>query len=517
MTSETAETSLDSQQIKHYPLFIGGQWVDSDERYTIIDPATGELVATAAKGNREHADAAVKAAKESFESGVWKNQSPAQRADVLERFASAWEARIDELSVLTTKESGIPVRLGAVFGVYSPVADTRQFAADLRRFEWERPGPVLEPMLAVGILRREPIGVCLGIVPWNTPTALAIWKAIPALAAGNSVVLKVDEKTPVTGLELAKALSDAGLPDGVFNVVTGEGRDVGSYLTEHKDVSHVSFTGSTATGRTVMAAAAARLKPVVLELGGKGPNIILEDADLDAAVDGSIWAFMMHSGQACESGTRLLLPESIHDEFVSRLIARVKTMRLGDTLDPLTDVGPLVSDHQRKRVLAYIESGKADGARVVIGGGVPEGEQFANGYYVEPTIFVDATNDMKIAREEIFGPVLTVIKYDSLEQAIEIANDTEYGLSAGIWSEDIEKALAVARQIEAGSIWINDFHCATSKYPFGGYKQSGVGRELGSSAMNDYTEEKTILLSVSTQGSRLAKYGLVLGTPRDAS
>ncbi|ODU07386.1 MAG: aldehyde dehydrogenase [Pseudonocardia sp. SCN 72-86] len=514
LTEMAAEVAL-GRSAPHFPMYIGGQWVDSQERYEIVDPSTEQVVATSARGDRSHAEAAVRAARQSFESGVWRNTSVADRAALLERFAAAWEARHDEMAALTTRECGVPIRMGAVFGVISPMGDTRQFVELLRQYQWERPGPAIAPALGAGILRREPVGVCLGIVPWNTPLALAIWKTIPALAAGNSVVLKVDEKTPLTALALADALSSAGLPDGVFNVVTGDGADVGSYLTAHPDVAHVSFTGSTETGRQVMTTASGGLKSVVLELGGKGPNIVLDDADLPVAVDGAIWAFMMHSGQACESGTRLLLPDSIHDEFVDRLVARISTMKIGPTMDPATDVGPLISAAQRRRVLDYIESGKQEGARVVVGGGVPQGAEFDTGHWVEPTVFVDATNDMRIAREEIFGPVLTVLRYESDDDAVKIANDTPYGLSAGVWSQDLPRAIDVARRIEAGSVWINDFHCVNPQYPFGGYKQSGVGRELGGSALDDYTEEKAITFHLGGRAASIAKFGLVLGTEPD--
>ncbi|HVW42770.1 MAG TPA: aldehyde dehydrogenase family protein [Amycolatopsis sp.] len=507
----TSRKSADSG-VQHYKMFIGGQWVDTDERYSIIDPANEDLVATAAKGGVRHADAAVAAAKRAFESGVWRTMSARERARVLEKTADAIERRGDELTALGTREGGAPLKLSNAFVAGMPVSNTRYFAEVLTKYEFERPGPVVGPILMGGVTRREPLGVCVAIVPWNFPLALAIWKVMPALAAGNSVVLKPDEKTPLGALELARELQAAGLPDGVFNVVTGDGADVGAHLAAHPDVRKVSFTGSTTVGKDVLTAGAGNLKRVTLELGGKGANIVLDDADLTMAVDGSIWAFMMHSGQACESGTRLLLPDSIHDEFVRRMVERLRTQRIGNPLDPATDVGPLINGVQRDKVLRYIESAREQGATVVLGGGVPEGPAFEKGFWVEPTVITNVTNDMTVAREEIFGPVLSVLRYHTVDEAIKIANDTEYGLSAGVWSRDPGKAFEVARQLEAGSVWINDWHMTSQDYPFGGYKQSGLGRELGAGALDEYTEQKSIQVSLEPKLANRA-YGLVLSVP----
>jgi aldehyde dehydrogenase (NAD+) len=493
-------------------MFIDGERVDADEFYEVVNPADEQIVATAARGRISHADAAVAAARAAHESGVWRNVAPLERAAVLDRAASALEARAEELTALGSQENGATLRLSGPFSVGQPVAFTRYFADLLRRYEFDQPGPMLGPILAAGTVRREPIGVCAGIVPWNFPLALAIWKAVPALAAGNTVVLKTDEKTPLGALEFAEILHAAGIPAGAINVITGDGPEVGARLAEHPDVRKIAFTGSTAVGKSVMRAATGNLKWVTLELGGKGPNLVLDDADVAMAVEGAIWAFLMHSGQACESGTRLLLPSSLHDEFVARMVERLRTVRLGDPLDPRTDVGPLISATQRDRVLGYIESGRAEGATVAHGGGVPDGPAFQKGFWVEPTLFTDVTNDMRIAREEIFGPVLSVIRYDTVDEAVAIANDSEYGLSAGVWSRSNERALEVAHRLEAGSVWINDWHVISPSYPFGGYKQSGSGRELGPRALDEYTEEKFISIDL-TGRVRDRAFGLVLGTP----
>ncbi|ODU07375.1 MAG: aldehyde dehydrogenase [Pseudonocardia sp. SCN 72-86] len=496
----------------HYRMFIDGDRVDADERYHLVNPATEDLVATAAKGTRAHADLAVAAAKRTFESGIWRDLPPNKRADVLDAVADSIQRRGAELTRLGTLEGGFPLKLSNAFNELMPVANIRYFANLLRGYEFERPGPLVGPPLVGGVIRREPIGVCAAIIPWNFPLPLAVWKVIPALAAGNSVVLKTDEKTPIGALELAAELQAAGLPDGVFNVVTGDGAEVGAHLVAHADVRKVSFTGSTDVGRQIVRDAASNLKKVTLELGGKGANIVLDDADVRLAVDGSIWAFMMHSGQACESGTRLLLPSSLHDEFVARLVERLRSQVMADPLEMTTDVGPLISAAQRERVLGYIETAKEQGAKVALGGGVPTGDRFKAGFWVEPTVLTDVTNDMTVAREEVFGPVLSVIRYDSIDEAVKIANDTEYGLAAGVWGRDLDRAIAVGRRLDAGSVWINDWHLANSAYPFGGYKQSGQGRELGAGALDEYTEQKSLQIGLEPQLEKRA-YALVLSSP----
>lgn len=498
--------------IPHYAMFIGGNEVDTDSRYELINPATEEIIATAAKGNESHVDDAVAEAKRTFDEGIWRNRSVAERAEVFEKAADGLEKRAEEMVRLTTLEDGTTVRLSNVFSVVMPSGNLRHFAQQLREYTQDAPGQLVGPPFQSGKVRREPLGVCAAITPWNFPVALGAWKILPALAMGNSVVLKTDEKTPITSLILAQIFKEAGLPDGVFNVITGDGETVGARLSSHPDVRKIAFTGSTEVGKKVLEASAGNLKRVTLELGGKGANIVLEDADIRMAVDGSIWAFLMHSGQACESGTRLLLPSSIHDEFVERMIERLKTIVMGDPSDPATDVGPLISSGQRDRVLKYLELAKQEGATVAYGGGAPDGEQFSKGFWVEPTVLTDVTNDMTVAREEVFGPVLSVIRYDTVEEAIKIANDTEYGLSAGVWGEDLSAAMTVAEQLEAGAVWINDWHMINQVYPFGGYKQSGQGRELGPNAFDAYTQEKAIQVGVEKKLENRA-YGLVLSSP----
>jgi len=510
-TLETPAVQPPDAAVPHYRMFIDGRWVDTAARYELVNPATEELVATAAKGDVEHAEAAVAAAHRTYTDGVWRTTALERRAVIFEAVADALEARADELTTIGAREGGAPYALSMALNVGQPVSNLRYFADLVRHCRFETAGPVAGPILMGGVVRREPLGVCAAIVPWNFPLSLAIWKVAPALAAGNSVVLKTDEKTPIGALEFARELQAAGLPDGVLNVVTGDGEVVGDYLASHPQVRKVAFTGSTEVGKRVSEAAGrSNLKRVTLELGGKSANIVLDDADMQKAVDGSIWAFLMHAGQACESGTRLLLPASVHDRFVRRLVERLKTVKLGDPLDMSTSLGPLISAQQRDRVLAYIDGARREGATVACGGAAPDG--FGKGFWVEPTVLTDVTNDMKVAREEIFGPVLCVIKYDTVEEAIGIANDSEYGLAAGVWSTDLDRAMDVGRQLEAGSVWINDWHMAHQDYPFGGYKQSGNGRELGAHALDEYTELKSLQFSLEPDIAKRA-FGLVLPTP----
>ena len=419
--------------VPHYPLFIDGEWVDSPERYEIRSPATNELVATVAKGTTSHIDRAVAAAKAAHQSGVWRDKPPEERADVLNAVAARLTERVDELAVLQTKENGATIRVTSMLHLGLSIGQLQYVAELAKSYEFEKAGPAIGPLPAEGILRREPFGVVAAIVPWNIPLLVIVWKVAPALAAGNTVVLKPDEHAPLLALEVAKEFEAAGLPKGVLNVVVGDGEPVGAYLSGHPDVRKVAFTGSTAVGKSILSQAADSIKRVTLELGGKGPNLILDDADLSVAVDGSLFAAMANNGQACEAGTRLLVPNSIEDEFVAKLIERAKTLTLGDPLDPATDVGPVITEQQQQRILAYLKDAKAEGATAVVGGGAPTGSQFEIGNWIEPTVFTDVTNDMAIAREEVFGPVLVVLSYDTIDEAVAIANDTNYGLSAGVW------------------------------------------------------------------------------------
>src|SRR6202790_635674 len=362
--------------VSHYPMFIDGEWVDSLERYEIRSPATDELVATVAKADRSHVDRAVAAAKAAHRSGVWRDKPPEERADLLNAVAGRLAERVDELAVLQTRENGATIRVTSTLHLGLSIGQLQYLAGLAKTYEFEKPGPAIGPLPAEGILRREPLGVVAAIVPWNIPLLVIVWKVAPALAAGNTVVLKPDEHAPLLALEVAREFEAAGLPKGVLNVVVGDGEPVGSYLSGHPEVRKVAFTGSTAVGKSILSQSADTIKRVTLELGGKGPNIILDDADLSVAVDGSLFAAMANNGQACEAGTRLLVPNSIREEFLAKLTERARTLTLGDPLDPATDVGPVITRAQQRRILAYLDGARAQGATAAVGGGAPSGPGF---------------------------------------------------------------------------------------------------------------------------------------------
>ncbi|WAC93921.1 aldehyde dehydrogenase family protein [Mycobacterium sp. Aquia_213] len=497
--------------VPHHPMLIGGQPVDSDRRMEIFDPGDESLVATVAQGDASHVDAAVATAKAAFERGTWSRATPQDRAEVMRRIAAAANQASDELIELEMASNGATIRLATGFHIGYALSHFSYFADLAETYAWQRPAPVETfPVLSQSVVHREPIGVVGAITPWNFPLLLTIWKIGPALAAGNSVVVKPDEHTPLSILEFARIAERNGLPPGVLNVVPGEGHEAGARLASHPDVGKIAFTGSTAVGREIMRLASGTVKQVTLELGGKGPSIVLDDADLELAVDGVLYGCFAYSGQICESGTRALVPATLHDEFVERLVARAKTIVVGPTRDWDTDLGPVIDAAQRIRILNHIDEARAAGAGVALGGQAITGGSFDKGFWVAPTILTGVTNEMTIAREEVFGPVLVVIPYDDDEQAVAIANDSDYGLAASIWTSDNARGLAMAEQIRTGSVWINDAHQINCRLPFGGYKQSGIGRELGPDALDAYTEVKTIHLDLS--GGREAKpYDVLLG------
>jgi acyl-CoA reductase-like NAD-dependent aldehyde dehydrogenase len=497
--------------VKHHLMLIGGADVDSESRFEIIDPADETLVATVARGDANHIDTAVAAAKAAFDAGDWSRRTPQERAAVMRRIAAAANDCADELVELEMAANGATVRQATGFHIGYALAHFSYFADLAETYAWQRPAPIATfPALGQSVVHREPIGVVGAIAPWNFPLLLTLWKVGPALAAGNSVVVKPDEHTPLSILEFARIAERNGLPPGVLNVVPGDGRDAGARLASHPDVGKIAFTGSTAVGREIMRLASGSVKQVTLELGGKGPSIVLDDADLDMAVDGVLYGCFVYSGQVCESGTRALVPADLHDEFVARLVARASTIQLGPTRDWDTDMGPVIDARQQARIVAYIDEAVQQGAVVSLGGHALPGP----GFWIEPTILTGVSNDMRIAQEEVFGPVLVVISYNDDDEAIATANDSEYGLAASIWSTDNARALAMADRIQAGSVWINDAHQINCQVPFGGYKQSGVGRELGPDALDAYTEIKTVHLDLS--GGLAAKpYDILLSHADD--
>jgi len=504
-----------STKLPLYNLYINGQWQPPTAGHyqPIFDPSTGEVLAHVAQADSTDTQAAIQAARTAFDAGDWATMPPGERSRRLHALVDAIEVRQAELADAEMRNAGCTWRKANLMDIPVGLIHFRHFAK-LADFEPLEPVPQITfPALSYNVVRREPIGVCGQIIPWNFPFLMAIWKLAPALAAGNTVVLKPASYTPLSALKLVEIIHEANLlPPGVLNLITGPGQTVGPTLCTSPLVDKIAFTGSTEVGRTIMQQAASTIKQVTLELGGKSPNIILDDADLDVAVDGSLWATFMHNGQACESGTRLFVPSSIYDEFMQRLIARARRLKLGLSSDGDTDLGPLISASQLKVVEAYIQLGIEEGATPVLLGARPTDPALAQGHFISPTIFTNVDNRMRIAQEEIFGPVLCVIKYDSLDEAIRQANDTIYGLAAGVWSTDIERAMSVANRLRAGTVWINDFHLINAEAPFGGYKQSGIGRELGTWGLHAYTEIKHIHVDLTR--TRAAKFWFDIVTPQ---
>lgn len=491
--------------MRDYQLWIDGAWVPaaSGKTFESVNPFTGQAAARVPRGEKADIDKAVAAARKAFDEGPWPQMSSAERSRILKDIAERIEAATPTLMEVMMEESGSTYRKAK--GEVWLSGKNMAYFSKLANRDWMEPIQSLsKPGVSQNWIAREPIGVCGQIIPWNFPLQMAIWKLGPALAAGNTVVLKPAEETPAMCMELAKILAESELPQGVVNIVTGYGEEAGAALAKHPDVDKLAFTGSTEIGKLLMGEASHDLKRITLELGGKSANIVFADADLDQAVDAALYAVYYHSGQCCTAGTRLLLEAPIYDRVVKELTEKAKRIKLGNPTAKDTEMGPLISKKQQERVLSYIETGKKEGARCIAGGSKPSNPDLQAGYFVEPTIFVDVDNQMRIAQEEIFGPVLTVLKFTDEAEAIQIANDSQYGLAGAVWSKDEEKALRVARKLRTGTVWINEYHLISEKAPFGGYKQSGLGRELGEHSLDEYTEIKHI--HVDEVGERSKKF-----------
>jgi acyl-CoA reductase-like NAD-dependent aldehyde dehydrogenase len=476
-------------------LLIGGERQPAADGRTFdtIDPATGQTITKVAQGGAADIDRAVTAAREAFESGPWPTIPAAARARLIDNLADLVEHNADELAQLEALDNGKPLKLAKVVDVAATVLHFRHFAGWPERIR----GDVL-PVHQDGMLcytRKEPVGVCGQIIPWNFPVMMAAWKLAPALAAGCTTVLKPAEQTPLSALRLGELALEAGIPPGVVNVVTGDG-ETGAALVDHEGVDKLAFTGSTEVGREIGFRAGRALKRFTLELGGKSPNIILPDADLGAAVKGSFQAIYFNTGQACNAGSRLFVHRDQFDDVVSALVDRARKMRVGPGLDPDTQLGPVVSAEQRDRVLSYIDAGREQGAELVAGGGQGAGDSSRDGdgggYFIEPTLFTTSDDSLKIAREEIFGPVLVALPYESLEEVAARANDTDYGLAAGVWTNSLSNAHRLASLLKAGSVYINCWGEVDPGAPFGGYKASGIGREHGREGLEAYLETKSV-------------------------
>jgi betaine-aldehyde dehydrogenase len=477
--------------MNRYLIYINGAWVESvGKRYfPIFDPSTEEVIAEVSDGNAEDVDRAVEAAREAFESG-WSQTTAQERGRILFRLAERVRKESAMLAELESRNCGKPI-VEAEFDV-ADVATCFEYYGGLATKVVGYVNPV--PDNALNLTLKEPVGVVGQIIPWNYPLLMAAWKLAPALAAGCTCVLKPAEQTPLTALEMANWFAEEGLPPGVVNIVTGFGETVGAPLVQHRDVNKIAFTGSAAVGKAIVKMAADTVKRVTLELGGKSPNIFFADADFDAAIDGALFGVFINQGEVCSAGSRILVERSIYRRFVEAMTEKARRIKLGPPLERETKMGPLVSEKQYKRVQSYLAVGKAE-AKVAVGGG--RQSAFTKGYYVEPTIFYDAPHSARIAREEIFGPVATVIPFSDEKEAIRIANDTPYGLAAAVWSRDIFRALRTVKALRAGIVWVNHMQPTYVEAPWGGFKQSGFGRELGPWGIEEYLETKQVHINLN--------------------
>jgi aldehyde dehydrogenase (NAD+) len=473
-------------------LLINNRWVPSESGRTFatINPSTGEEICQVAEADAADVDKAVAAARAAFDLGPWKKMRASERGRMLDRLADLIEQNADELARLETLDNGKPLSIAKAVDVTKTIACYRYFAGWADKVQGKTI-PIDGDFFCY--TRHEPIGVIGQIIPWNYPLLMQAWKLAPALATGNTIVMKPAEQTPLSALRLGELILEAGFPEGVVNLLPGLGSTAGAAIARHMDVDKIAFTGSTEVGRLIMEAAAkSNLKRISLELGGKSPNIIFADSDLDDAVEGAHLGLFVNQGQSCCAGSRVFVEEKIYDEFVVKSIARARKRRVGDPLDPRTDQGPQVSESQFDRVMGYIESGRREGATLACGG-----ERVGDrGYFIQPTVFCDVQDEMKIAREEIFGPVMSIIPFKDMDEVISRANRTTYGLAAGVWTRDIKKAQAVANGVRAGTVWVNCYHVLDTRAPFGGFKQSGMGRELGEYGLQQYMEVKTVTLKL---------------------
>jgi betaine-aldehyde dehydrogenase len=484
--------------MKTLPMFLNGAWVEASEGNTreILNPANNELLAVVTDGSERDAEAAIAHARQAFETGPWPKMRAPERASYLFKLADLIEAKADALAELETRNNGKPLR-EAKYDVADAAACFRYYAGLITKplgQTYEVGDPTIQ-----GMVVREPIGVCGQIIPWNYPLLMAAWKLAPGLAAGNCCILKPAETTPLTAIELFKLIAEAGFPPGAAQLLLGPGPSVGHALAASHDVDKIAFTGGTVTGRTIMAAATGNIKKVTLELGGKSPCIVFADADFDVALEYAMFAIFAGQGEVCSAGSRLILEKKLADKLLPRLAEASAKIVVGDGLDPKTEMGPLITPAHMERVLHYIDLGREEGARTICGGTRLQEGALAQGNFVAPTVFVDTCPEMKIVREEIFGPVLAVQLFETEEEALHLANDTIYGLAGGVFTSDAAKGLRVLRGLRAGITWLNTYHPTFCEAPWGGYKQSGLGRELGTFGLDAYLETKQININLVPQ------------------
>ncbi len=489
VSSATLDIAPTPIQLPELGLLIGNRFVPSDsgKTFATINPATGEEICQVAEADASDVNRAVRAAREAFEHGPWRKMPASARGRLLLRLAELIEQNADALARLESLDMGKPVSVARANDVAKTAACYRYFGGWADKVQGKTI-PIDGEYLCY--TRHEPIGVVGAIIPWNLPMLMMAWKLAPALATGNTVVLKPAEQTPLSALRIGELILEAGFPEGVVNILPGYGPTAGAALARHMDIDKLAFTGSLEVGRSIMRAAAdSNLKPVTLELGGKSPNIIFADVDLDEAVEGAQFGLFANMGQSCCAGSRVFVEQPLYDRFVERSIARTGKHIVGDPTDPKTHLGPVVSQAQLDRVLGYIEQGRAQGAQLACGGERIGGR----GYFVQPTIFADVQDEMTIAREEIFGPVMSILPFGTVEEVIARANDTSYGLAAAVWTRDMKRALHVANNVRAGTLWMNCYNVLDTRAPFGGFKQSGIGRELGEYGLQQYTQVKSVI------------------------
>jgi len=491
----------------HYPLFINGEFKETPDKQNVINPSNGEIIATASIAGKKEIEDAICSARNSFDCGSWRKLSLSDRKKYILKISSGILEKAQELSTLESLNSGKPVKETTFMDIPSAAATFDYFANNLEKFLEEETIQIKSQIAnAEANLLREPWGVCALIIPWNYPFLIASWKMAQALAAGNSVVLKPSSLTPLSVLELAKIIKETGLPAGTVNIINASGDIMGENLCSSPDVDMISFTGSNAVGKKILEYTSKNVKKVTMELGGKSAAVVLNDADLELAVNGLLCGIFLNQGQMCTAMSRILVQEGVYDDFVNDFTAKAKRIKIADALNFETQIGPLISKAQRKKVLDYVENGKAEGAKLLCGGKIPEQEELRKGFFFEPAVFADVSPQMRIFQEEIFGPVACVSRFSSLEEAVNIANNSNFALAASLWSKDVEKVKTLSEALNAGTVWVNTYGMFFNELPYGGFKQSGFGKELGREGFLEYTRLKNVLADKTEGAKPLVNY-----------